>query len=210
MAARDVKFDKEKLLSAILYIVQNTRPDRLGAVKLHKVLYYADMMTFLETGRAITGTVYRKRPFGPASNAVLHALDELSGDGRLEIEWVDYHGFQKMQFSAAVLTDTNALSKAELETLDEMIDFVCNANSARTISELSHDLPWQMVEFGDVMPYHNAISMIPSFPSDDDLEWAAEEVKRVETARAGSDKVEDIDPATFRGRVAEMRRVRQI
>lgn len=210
MAERDIQYQREKLVAAILYVVQNTSPDRLGAVKLHKVLYYADMLTFLGTGKAITGTTYRKRPFGPASDALLRVLGELTEEGRLQIEHIDYHGFQKKQFTVLTPLDTNVLDQAEKATLDEMIDFVCMQNSAKTISDFSHDFAWQMVEFGEVMSYHNAINLIPSFPAEDEMRWAESEVRRIEAEGAEPSAVEGIDPAVFRKRVAELRRIRQI
>lgn len=203
-------YNREKLAAAILYVIRSARPDRLGAVKLHKVLYYADMLAYLESGRPITGAAYRKRPFGPACDAVPGILEQLKRDNRIAIEVVNYHGFEKKQFTSLDSAKTNLLDGSETGLLDEMIDFVCNNNSARTISEFSHDLVWQMVEFGEVIPYHNAINLIPTLPTSDDLGWAEREIEHVEGAAAGSGKMEGIDPATFRSRVAELRRNRQV
>ncbi|MGO4842398.1 hypothetical protein AB4144_60040, partial [Rhizobiaceae sp. 2RAB30] len=92
-------------------------------------------------------------------------LDELAYNNVISIERVEYHGFQKKQFRLTGGADTNRLSADEKATLDEMVDFVCNNNSAKTISDFSHDMVWEMVEFGDVIPYYNAIHMIPNIAS---------------------------------------------
>ncbi|MBZ9604004.1 Panacea domain-containing protein [Phyllobacterium chamaecytisi] len=200
---------KEKLRAAVLHVVSACRPDRLGAVKLHKVLYYSDMVTFLDTGSPITGAAYRKRPFGPTCDAVLPLLNELASDGTIQVENVEYHGFLKKQFKLNTPVETNQLSQDEISTLDEMIDFVCNNNSAKTISEFSHDIVWQMVEFGEIIPYHNAINLIPNIPSPEAMQWAEIEAARIADSRsksASTGAMAGSDAGAFRARLVELSR----
>ena len=61
--------------------------------------------------------------------------------------------------------DPGRLAPEEVALLDEVADFVCNRNSARMISEFSHQRPWELAEFGEVIGYETALLLFPSEPS---------------------------------------------
>ena len=92
------KLDRRKLRDAIRMIIDQCEPSALGQVKLHKALYYLDMLSFLHTGRSVTGSTYKKRPYGPTNEHLQHTLKSMSRDGELEIKTVDYFGYPKCEF----------------------------------------------------------------------------------------------------------------
>ena len=189
--------------------MNSCEPSRLGAVKLHKVLYYSDMLSFIVSGKAITGAEYRKRPFGPTCDSALAVIDDLARDRVIDVNRVEYYGYYKKEFVLRQeRPDTNYLAEHEKRILDEIIEFVCNSNSAKTISEFSHDMVWDMVEFGDVIPYYNAIHLVPNDVSLDAKAWAAEAGKQIETAQpqSHSQKLAFKDVGTLRERMAELSR----
>jgi hypothetical protein len=186
MASSNVSFDWGKFRAAVLHIIGGCDSTRLGAVKLHKVLYYSDMMWFIETGKAITGADYRKRPFGPTCDALLPLLKDLENEQLIQIENVEYYGYAKKQFTLLGNSESNVLSADEKAVLDEISDFVCNNNSAKTISDFSHDMVWDMVEYGEVIPYHNAIHLIPNDIAPSTLEWAEDLESEIEDSRRKS------------------------
>ena len=47
-----MQYDRGKLKSVVLYTCAKCEPSRLGAVKLHKVLYFADMIRLCPSGNA--------------------------------------------------------------------------------------------------------------------------------------------------------------
>jgi hypothetical protein len=61
---------------------------------------------------------------------------------------------------------------------------VCHNNTAKTISELSHNRAWELAEFGAEIPYHTAYSLFPSIVSDEAIEWAKNEVADIEAQRS--------------------------
>jgi uncharacterized protein YlxP (DUF503 family) len=200
------KTDWDKLRAAVLHVISTCDPESLGAVKLHKVLYYSDMLSYLDTGRPITGAEYRKRPFGPTCDSILPILNDLQRKGEIEVQSVSYHGFQKKQFRALGLVRTNHLSADEKEVLDEMIEFVCRNNTAKTISDFSHSLAWEMVEFGDVIPYHNAFNLVPNMASAESMAWAEEEAAKLESSgqKSPDAPLAGIDSRAFRARLVEL------
>lgn len=196
-----MQFDRSKLRDVILHVCQACAPDRLGAVKLHKVLYFLDMIFYAQAGRAVTGAEYRKRPFGPTCVSLLPVLREMERDGVLAIDEVDFHGRAKKQYRALAVSDLKRFDDAEIELLDEVIEFVCNQNTAKSISDYSHQLPWEMADFGDVIGYDTALLLFPSEPSAEALDLVEAEAEGIEAARSQGDFVGHSTYRDFRGRV---------
>jgi hypothetical protein len=198
-----MQFDREKLKAVILYACSKCEPAQLGAVKLHKLLFYADMVHYAETGTPITASTYRKRPYGPTNSELLGSLREMAASGDITISTVEYFGFNKKQYSANRLPNLERLSGAETALLDEVIDFVCRNNSAKTISEFSHSRPWELVEFDEVIPYHSALHLFPNQVSLEAFEWATDQVGEIEAEKSRGASLGYEDFASFRERVLQ-------
>lgn len=199
----DMQYDRNKLKAAVLHIVASCDPRNLGAVKLHKALYYSDMMRYADVGNAITGSTYKKRPFGPTCEQLSGMLVELVAENCINIKTVNYFGYMKKEFNLSGKTQDDYLSRQELDMLDEVITFVCNENSARSISELSHARPWESVEFGEVIKYNSVYHIFPVEVSPEAMRWASEQVNEVEDTRSKSDPVDYVDFTAFRKKVLE-------
>ena len=196
-----VQFDRAKLRASILHTCRNVEPDRLGAVKLHKVLYFLDMLNYAQSGSPVTGATYKKRPFGPTCVPLLRALREMTDDGELEVRETEFHGLRKMEYHAQVDGGTAALSFKEKALLDSVIDFVCHRHSAKSISEFSHQLPWELVDFGEEIPYSSAMLLFPAETSPEATDRIEKELDALEAERSKPDPLGGIDYASFRGRV---------
>lgn len=167
-------FDREKLLAAVHYVIDLCADDldRLGKAKLHKALYLADMLAFVDTGKPITGVEYIKEPFGPAARYLGWALKQLENAGKIEVTRRRFYGLEKVDFKRREGARSNTLSEYERDLLAVIVEFVCGF-SAKEISEISHDKPWQSVEIGERIPYASAFLLLPPRrPSARDIEWA--------------------------------------
>jgi hypothetical protein len=196
-----MQFDRAKLKAAILYTCGASDPDKLGAVKLHKVLYFLDMIHFAQTGSPVTGATYRKRPFGPTCVPLLPILREMADAEQIEIRDVDFYGLRKKEYHALARPEGGLLNEPEVALLDEVIEFVCNQNSAKSISDYSHKLPWEMAEFGEEIPYHTSLLLFPVEVTPEAFEAAEEGLEEVAQARFEGDTVGFPVFADFRGRV---------
>jgi len=181
-----VQFDKAKLHAAILYVFAKCAPSDLGAVKLHKVLYYTDMFHYLSEGHPMTGSVYRKRSFGPTCDQLLPALRELSNQDKIEIHEVDFFSYKKKEYHVVGTPDVSRLSFQEQSFIDAVIKVVCEENSAKSISEISHTAVWQAAEMGEVLPYNSAYHIFPNQVSVETFELIAGEVETIASERARS------------------------
>jgi uncharacterized phage-associated protein len=71
--------EREKLVDAIIYFVQNTK--YCGLIKLFKLLYLLDFTHFRQTGRPVTGLHYVTWRRGPAPRELWHEIkDKPKGD----------------------------------------------------------------------------------------------------------------------------------
>ncbi len=76
------EFDAAKFRELFLYIAESCAEDpRFGAVKLNKILYYADFEAYRRLGEPITGDTYRKLSEGPAPGWLLQQRSILLDSG---------------------------------------------------------------------------------------------------------------------------------
>lgn len=178
----------EKLLDVVHYVASQCAPSELGKVKLHKILYYTDMLQYLSTGESVTGGSYQKQQFGPVARHLTWAIDELCRRGRLKVESRDYYGYRKLDLISQSSVDAcQQFSNAELSLLNDVIEFV-TARSAKEVSEISHNEAWSAVEMGEEIPYFSAFGLVPSEITDEDLAWAEDEINRIESQMGAEER----------------------
>ena len=79
-------YNEEKLRELILYIAHKSKSDpRFGAVKLNKLLYYADFTAYRLLGKSITGAEYQHLSEGPAPRRGLPARERLRRDKSIDL-----------------------------------------------------------------------------------------------------------------------------
>lgn len=196
-----MQFDRKKMRAVILRAARSCAPSDLGAVKLNKVLYFLDMISYANHRESVTGATYRKRPNGPTSDQLLFALRDMERAGDIRTVSVDYHGFLKKEYHPLVDEPEGALNDSELSLLDDVIDFVCRKNTAKSISDYSHKLPWEMADMGGEIPYHTAMLLFPMQPSPEAFEAAEDGMREVEAARSAGTSMGVRSLGDFRGSI---------
>lgn len=173
-------FNREKFEDVVTYICASCNADHLGRTKLHKVLYYFDMVSYALKGSPPTGATYRKQQFGPVAQQLGGVLRKLEAEGRIIMGVDDFYGFQKAVFRATGTVTTERMSNEEVGLLEDVIEWVCGHHNARQISEFSHNLAWDAVGLGEVIPYRSAFLVLPVDVPDDAVEWAEGEADKIE------------------------------
>ncbi len=164
-------FDREKFKNLILYVCSVSEPEKLGAVKLNKVLWLADFRAFYALNNPITGARYVKRQFGPVPGGITSVLHELERERRISISTQPFHGRDKVEYRVHGPVDVTRFSDRELAIVKEAIRFVTEEHTAKSISKLSHDHIWQAAEDGEELPY-STVFAVPGQITDDDMQWA--------------------------------------
>ncbi len=176
------QFDRERFKDVVHFAVHTAcahyGSDALGNTKLHKILYYVDILKFLDTGIPLTGEDYLRQRFGPTARHLTTALRDLEGESRVSLSTRNYYGYQKSDYCALAEPQLGRLSAEDVQLIEHIVGFVC-AHTAVEISEFSHDAVWESVPMGQRIPYYAAFAMFPGELTEEDIEEAADEAVRI-------------------------------
>jgi Protein of unknown function (DUF4065) len=179
-------FDMRKLEEAVHYICATcTASDGLGAVKLNKILYYADMINYAVSGSPITGATYVKRLRGPCPKQILPAIEYIKQTHRLETRSVSVFDLTRREFDAHGSTDLSIFTPDEIDHLNQTMRFVCN-HSAADISDASHTVVWDVADMGEELPYETFLVSYPGELDDEGLQRAADVIAKAEQMNSRS------------------------
>ena len=177
---RSEGYDEVKLEEAIQYICATaTAEDRLGAVKLNKILFYADMLQFAERGESITGASYAKRPRGPVPKQVTAATADLERKGRLKVDNISSFDMVRREYTVFDQPDLTVFKVGEVERLNQMVRYVCSY-TAKDIGEISHTDVWHAADMGEDLPYPTFLVSEFGIPDESDLEAAVADLSVIE------------------------------
>lgn len=152
-------------------------PSKLGAVKLNKVAWFSDVISFLEIGEPITNARYTKQKYGPVPKAILPILRELQAEERLRIEDVPFYGKTKKQYISLTEPNAGAFTEEQRAIIDMVVDAVCDGHTAGSISELTHDDIWKLAAVGEEIPLHAILASEFAEVTDKDVERVTERMK---------------------------------
>lgn len=143
-----------KLAELILYIADRSETDRhFGAIKLNKILFYADFLFYQKTGRSITGQEYQRLPNGPAPRRLVPVRDALKKAGDLALKSRYVEGLEQVRAIAIREADLSSFSGGEIAMVNYVIEALRNRTAAES-SELSHaEMGWKLAENGETIPY---------------------------------------------------------
>lgn len=146
--------DLAKLKELILYITNRSKEDvRFGAVKLNKILYYADFRAYRDFGKSITGAHYQHLAEGPAPKELLIAIGELQEEGAIEFEDRPYFNYVQKRIMPKRKPKKDNFTRGEVAIVDEVIEYLWNFN-ATEVTDLSHkEWGWRLTEVGEEIPY---------------------------------------------------------
>jgi Protein of unknown function (DUF4065) len=161
-----------RLPEMLHYVIWRCDPSKLGATKLNKICWYADLDSYRATGATISGaSEYIRLQHGPAPEGVHWTLDRLHEKGKIAISKHNYRGRPKTMFMSQVLPDMQVFSPIQVSIIDSISEIICSRHTAASISRLSHDALWEEVALGAKIPVA-AAAVIPGEITPDDISWA--------------------------------------
>lgn len=165
-------FDNAKFTELVHYVCHKSDREKLGAVKLNKILWFSDIFNFLSWGKSITGESYIKRQRGPVPRHVLTALDKLKNEGAINMSERNVYGYTQREFISLKTPNIDMFAPHEISLIDEVIDTITNGHTATSISELTHDEIWEMAEIGESIPYEAVMVANLGEIDEHDIAWA--------------------------------------
>jgi hypothetical protein len=164
--------EKDRLASVVHYVIARCDPQKLGATKLNKVLWFADVLYYRRHGRTLTGVDnYMKQQFGPVQRNMLGVLAELKRDGKIIERAGDTPVGFRREYIWLKEPDLSQFKADEIDLLNAVMERICDGESAKSISEKSHDALWDETEIGAPMPIR-AGAVVPAEITAEAVKWA--------------------------------------
>jgi uncharacterized phage-associated protein len=164
--------NQERLSAVAHYVIAHCTPEKLGATKLNKVLWYADVIFYRLHGHAITGEeVYEKRQYGPVPKNINAVLRSLQAAGKIKERLSLTPVGSRREFVWLESPAIDKFSAEEIDVLRDVMQQVCDGHSAASISELTHDALWDETEIGQDMSV-GAGAVLPGEITPDAIKWA--------------------------------------
>lgn len=171
----------EKLKEALHYVIEHCGDtSRLGAIRLNKIMWFADCHAYREGAATITGDGYVKRKFGPVPKHVLAALRDLEEEQCIVVREVPYSTRKSFREFISRKPPVGAhLSDTDKEWLGAYTDIICQEFSAAAISDVSHDQVWEAADEGEEIPLYAIFASRPGSITEEVRGWANETVERL-------------------------------
>jgi len=167
-----MRFDPDKFTRLVQYVCYSCGDPRdLGKVKLNKILWFADMLTFERTGEPLTGESYVKLQFGPVPRHIRDTIQRLTETGALTVREPELQ-FEPVLFFAGEKPSLEGFTADEVSLVDSIIKAVCTNHTATSISRLTHDAIYDLAEMGEEIPYEAFLASQLGDITEGDLKWA--------------------------------------
>jgi len=151
------KLQVSKFQNVLLYILERCagKPN-VGETVLNKLLYFSDFNYYEIYEEHLTGTLYRKLPYGPVPHNIDTIIHQMIEKGQLQRVKTEYHGYHQIRYLPLEKADLTQLKASEKEVIDKVIEQMSDW-SAAMISDYSHkDLPWEVTDEGNFISYELA------------------------------------------------------
>jgi hypothetical protein len=163
-----------RLAEVTHYVIAHCVPEKLGATKLNKVLWYSDVVFYRLFGRTITGAdTYQKRQFGPVPKGINDTLHLLQVNGAIKERYASTPAGARREFVWLTPPAVENFTADEIDVLRDVMAWICDGHSAASISELTHDVLWEETEIGRDMSVR-AGAIVPGEITPDAIEWVNE------------------------------------
>jgi hypothetical protein len=155
MVMRLIDFSSgSRLEELILYVAKQSVDDPdFGAVKMQKILFWADFMHYAKHGQSISGGRYCKQDQGPVLRSYKPAERSLLQRGDAEIQERERGPRTQKRLIAKRDANPMMLSAEHTRIADAAIAALVGMN-AKDVSHWSHDfVGWQVAQVGEDIPY---------------------------------------------------------
>lgn len=132
----------DKVVDVIRYFAASGKVTNLYKVKLMKLLWYADALSYKNRGAAITGLVYQAMPMGAVPvghNSIIDLKD-------VPCEEVDMGETNAYHFSLKEATSFPALSERDKEVLDVIIEKLGGMSKKQIVDFMHKEVAYKMTE----------------------------------------------------------------
>lgn len=176
----------QKLKELMLYVAKRSEDDpRFGAIKLNKILFYADFAAYRELGKSITEANYYNLEEGPVPKALFHLRDELLDRGEARLVKEVSFGHEQVRLIANREPSMDLFDPAEIAIVDRVIKMLWPLNNTEASRKSHREFGWKLTNRDELIPYTTAW-IGSGTPSEEIVQWGREVARRHESARGSS------------------------
>lgn len=146
-----MSFNFKKLIETMHYVCEKAGSTPLDPIKLNKILWYSDCMSYLQRGYSITGSTYIRKQHGPVPRAHLAAIDELERRGSVQRGHISRDQKFERCLDVTAEADKSRFTGAELAIIDKVFKLITPLGSM-AISERTHGDIWEMADMDEPLP----------------------------------------------------------
>ena len=146
------KLNFEKIVDTICYYANSGKVKNLFKVKLMKMLWYADFLSYKRYNHSITGLIYMAKPMGALPIGHKSIID-LNGIIYEEIEFENGSGYK---FIKNGRTKYSSLTDEDILVLDNIIDIFGNSTTEDIVKKMHNELAYKETEVDNVISYEYA------------------------------------------------------
>ena len=138
----------DKIEAIISYIAEKV--NNLFKVKLMKMLWYSDVLSFIESGCSMTGMVYRHEPMGalPIGHYSLMNLENINVK-----EEVSYNYDTMLHVYPTVDMDYSVLTDEEKTILDKVITKFKDYKAKEIVDYMHEEKAYEETKSGEIIPF---------------------------------------------------------
>jgi hypothetical protein len=142
-----------RLRELILYIATRCESDhRFGAIKLNKILAFADFVAYFRRRRPITGVEYMRLAQGPVPRRLKPVTAAMELNHEIVMRTVQDGKFEQKRVVPLRAADLSLFAPDDIAIVDEMIQAFWG-KTAKSVSEFSHGVAWKVAGDKELIPY---------------------------------------------------------
>lgn len=151
--------ERDKRLQEIILLIalRSEGDEPFGSVKLNKLLFYADFLSYVRFGESITGQEYQALPQGPAPRRLLPVIEKMKRQEVLAIREHDYYGRNQQRPLALDTPDTTEFVYEQIELVERVVKHFWGKNATEMSLESHQFVGWKLAKKGETIPYSVAL-----------------------------------------------------
>jgi len=149
--------NKEKYTNALLYFIAECGNEKLGIMKLNKLFYYLDFISFRDRKKSVTGETYMHLPKGPFAASLNKIIAPAKKNGLImhkEDESKKYG--QRNRFQALKSYDLSVFDEYEQNLLKNLCKTFRDWSTDQMVAQTHSEAPWVFSNPSKPLDYKNA------------------------------------------------------
>jgi hypothetical protein len=173
MSPEAIKFEQAKFKEMIMYFADCSQSDQFfGAVKLNKLLFLSDFISFGMTGKSISGETYIHQDLGPVPSKLVECRKALINDGDAELKTViKFSNYKQERLKPKRRAKMKLFTKEEIRIMEKACDILKDFTGTQA-SDLTHLWSgWRLTKGGEEIPYYTYFVRQLDKTTLEDINW---------------------------------------